>query len=677
MGKLFKTLFLICLVALLTGAVWVYREYLRGLPSIPSYFQWAARVPKTSKVYAADGRLIAQFYLQKRTLILPDAIPDNLKLAVLAAEDAGFFKHGPVSPISVLRALLIDLLYGRVKQGGSTITQQAVKVLFLSNKRTLHRKIRELVLAYMLERRMTKQQILSVYMSSVYLGLGNIGFEEAAEFYLHKDCEALTIPDAALLAGMISSPERNNPVTHPELAEQRRLIVLDRMLKKGFIDRKTWQAARVQHPVVYSRPRPSLGTAPYFASMVRKQLRLLLGDHSLETEGLRIYTTLDTGVQAYANWVEALGLAHLFRQGRRRLADENHAHKTVGNAQIIGCDARAGHWIVRTDKKGLKVNIPFAWAQRLFFSDLAPCAVKGRVRLRAILHQSDGTLTGIPVFGPQAAITVIDPTDFSVVAMTGGESFDASRFNRAVNAIRPVGSVAKPFIYAVALDTGKVAPGQTFPNTPLALRAGGGRWWRPSNYEGFDNKNYTLEQALAYSINVIAIRVLLRTGITAVSEFFTRLGIHARVPHNLSLALGSLETSPMEVAGAMGLFAHNGMYDRPFLIRQVMTFDGKLLFRHHARPRRVLQKWVARKVREYMHAVTTYGTGRSMAGIPDAWGKTGTTNRSREVWFAGGCAGMTMAVYVGYDDRLPMPHATGANTALPFFKNLCLLLHKR
>lgn len=676
MHKLTKALLLIALLATMMGLDWINREYIHGLPTVPTYTKWSSQVPKLSRVYSADGKIIARFYVQKRTIITPGNIPAHLKAAVLAAEDADFFNHGPISPLSVLRALMIDMISGRVMQGGSTISQQTAKVLFLTQERTMHRKFRELILAYMLERRMTKQEILSVYMSSVYLGRGNTGFEEAARFYLHKGARDLNFAEAALLAGMISSPEKNNPVTNQAGTRKRQLTVLKRMLNKGFIDKKTYEKAVADHPVIYHEPLETMGTAPYFAEQVRRQMHLILGRHRMQTQGLRIYTTINTRIQNYANWIEVLGLARLMTRGRHRNTDELVNHTVAGNAKIIKCDRKQGFWKVKTDKKGLVVRVPFEWAPRLFFPGRDPCSIRGRIRIHGVLRRDDNTRTAVPVFGPQAAIVVIDPSDFSVLAMVGGESFYASRFNRAINAIRPVGSVVKPFIYAVALDTGKVLPGQTFPNTPLALRAGHGRWWRPSNYEGFDNKDYTLEQAIAHSINVIAVRVLRRVGITAVAEFFTRLGLRARVPHNLSLALGSLETSPMEIAGAMGIFAHNGKYDRPFMIRQVMTFDGRILFRHRPAPRQVIKKWVARTVRGYMRAVATYGTGRSLAAIKDAWGKTGTTNRSREVWFAGGCKGLTAAIYVGYDDRLPMRRATGANTALPFFKALCELMNK-
>ena len=661
------------LISGIAGAYWIYHKYLRGLPTVPTYSKWVAKVPKLSRIYSADSRIIARFYVQKRTVILPDNIPANLKNAVLAAEDADFFKHGPINPLSVFRAMIIDLLSGRIVQGGSTIGQQTAKVLFLGHERTMRRKIRELVLAYLMEQRMTKNEIFSVYLSSVYLGYGNIGFEEAARFYLHKSSMDLTIPDAALLAGMISSPEKNNPITNPEEAHKRQVIVLKRMLAKGLMDPKIFKNTCNTHPKVYFKPPGNL-LAPYFASQVRRQIHQVLGNHHLQTEGLQIYTTLNTKIQNYANWVEALGLAELITHGRYRTKDEGVKHRVTGNARVIKCDRKHGFWKVKTDKKGLVVRIPFERAPRLFFQARDPCSVRGRLRIRGVMKNKDGTRTAVPVFGPQAAIVVTDPSDFSVLAMVGGEDFTSSQFNRAVNAIRPVGSVIKPFIFSVGLDKGRIKPNQTFPNTRLALRAGGGRWWRPSNYEGFDNRNYTLEQAIAHSVNVIAVRILRRVGIPEVSEFFTRLGLRARVPKNMSLALGSMETSPLEIAGAMGIFAHKGRYDRPFMIRQVMTFDGKVLFRHRPALRQVMAKWVARTVRGYMRAVATYGTGHSLADIPNAWGKTGTTNRSREVWFAGGCNGFTAAVYVGYDDRLPMPHATGANTALPFFKALCELL---
>jgi penicillin-binding protein 1A len=648
----------------------VYQGYLKGLPQVPDYYEWASTVPKLTRVYSVDGKVIAQFYKEKRTLLDPEHIPKHLKLAVLAAEDSGFFNHGPISPVSLLRAFFIDLFSARIRQGGSSITQQTVKVLFLSQERTLHRKFRELVLAFLMERRMTKQQILSVYMSSVYLGFGNIGFAEAARFYLRKDVQDISIAEAALLAGMVASPTGNNPVIRPEASERRRLTILKRMLKAGFITKKQYDSATDQSIKVYSKPSPTLGLAPYFAAEVRKKLVALVGRKKAYSGGLRVYTTLDSRLQGAVNWITALGLARLYKKGRRRSMDESKAGKRrLGNGTVVRCNREMGQWLVRMDD-GRRVAVPFVWGQRLFLPGQDPCIVHGRVTVKGIRKEGDALL-GVPVFGPQAAVVVVDPTDFGIQALTGGDVFAASRFNRAFFASRPVGSVVKPFIYAVALDEGKVKPDERFPNTPLVLRGGHGRLWRPSNYEGFDGKDYTLEQALAHSVNTIAIRVLMRVGVERVAEFFHRMGMAARVPRNLSLALGSMETSPLEIAVAMGMFAMDGRYDRPFLVRRITDWQGRVLFSHKVRLKRVMGRRAARQVRGFMRAVARYGTGRALRSLPGAWGKTGTTNRSREAWFAGGCGGRTAAVYVGYDDRLPMPRATGANTALPMFKAVC------
>lgn len=675
-------------IAALATAVRVIES---GLPEVPTFAQYAESVPKVSRVLASDGTVVAEFFTERRTVMDPDSIPPLLEKAILAAEDADFHEHEGLSYWGIARAMLVNLWKGRVSQGGSTITQQVVKQVLLSPERTYERKVREMLLARLVERRLTKKEILAIYASEVYLGGGRYGFEEAARFYFDKPASRLNLAEAALLAGLVQAPEALNPLRHPEAALRRQHYVLERMVAEGMVTEEEARKAARTEIRLWGREAPRLGAAPYFVDGVRREVTRLFGEGRLLRDGLTIETTLDLAVSDAAEVAVAWGLARLWAQGRTRERDEASAREAglvdgtddlldgipppprAVRARVETCDAPRGVLVV--DAGGVRARLdPRSLVRRV---------LAGRPDVYAVCRDGvevpvSGTggpgadAGGLPVvnaeIGPQAAVAVVDPVDRAVLALVGGEDFATRPFNRAVQSRRPIGSAVKPFLYATALESG-MAPTRTFPNTALRLRGAGGRPWVPRNFEGgWDGREYDIGTALAQSINVIAVRTLLEIGPAPVADLLESLGFEGSVPRDLSLALGSAEASPLEVANAMATFAAGGLYDTLFFVRRVTDRQGRTLLEHEPRPSRRVSRATARAIRAMMRRVVTEGTAREAASLPwPVFGKTGTTNRSREAWFVGSDGRLVAAFVVGYDDRLPMRGATGGNTAVPLF----------
>lgn len=661
-----------------------------GLPEVPTFEQYAESVPKVSRVLASDGTVIFEFFTERRTVMAPDQVPPMVEQAILAAEDADFYRHEGLSYWGIARAAIVNLWKGRVSQGGSTITQQVVKQVLLGPERTYERKVREMLLARLVERRLSKREILAIYASEVYLGRGRYGFEEAARFYFDKPAARLNLAEAALLAGLVQAPEALNPLRNPEGALRRQRYVLERMVAEGMVSEEEARKAARTRIHLWGREAPRLGAAPYFVDAVRREVTRLFGEGRLLRDGLTIETTLDLRVSDAAEVAVAFGLARLWAEGRTRERDEQHANEAglldgtddlqdaipppprAVRGRVIGCDADRG--LIEVEVGGLRASLDPRTLMRWVLAGrpdvYAPCRVGTEMPVSGTGERPppDAPPVVHAEVGPQAAVAVVDPVDRAVLALVGGEDFPTRPFNRAVQSCRPIGSLVKPFLYAAALERGMPAS-RTFPNAAVRLRGAGGRPWVPRNYEGgYDGQDYDIGTALARSINVIAVRAMMEIGAEPVADVLQSLGFSGHVPRDLSLALGSAEATPLEVANALATFAAGGLYDTPFLIRRVLDRQGRVLLEHEPRPSRRLSRESASTIRAMMRRVVTEGTARDAATLPwPIFGKTGTTNRSREAWFAGSDGRLVAAFLVGYDDRLPMRGATGGNTAVPLF----------
>jgi penicillin-binding protein 1A len=663
------------------------------LPPVPTFAEYEASVPKVSRILASDGTVVAEFFTERRTVIRPDDIAPVLEHALLAAEDSGFHTHAGLSYWGITRAMMVNAWRGEVRQGGSTITQQVAKQVLLSAERTIERKFKEFLAARLIEQKLTKREILAIYLSEVYLGHGRYGFEEASRYYFGKRTADLNAAEAALLAGLVSSPEANSPIRNPEGALARQHYVLGRMVEDGYLTADQAAAEARTQLRLLATEGGRVGAAPYFTDAVRREVTRLFGEGRLLHDGLTVETTLDLAASDAAEAAVSLGLAETFRHGRTRERDEDAAARGESpddgteeadgglppapkavRARIVRCDPNA--FAIEVEAGGTHAVLdPLSLGRRILGgkpSVWSICTEGGElpVSLAGATRAMDGRQ--VPVvnaeLGPQAAMVVLDPRDRGVLALVGGEAFAGRAFNRAVQSRRPIGSTVKPFVYAAALKAG-MTPDTTFPNVAIRFRGSHGRSWTPKNYEGgYDGRDYSLTEALAKSINVIAVRVVATITPGPVADLLAAVGVDGQVPRDLSLALGSAESSPLALANAFAAFASGGLHDTPYLIRRVTDAEGNVLLRHEPRPSRQVPAPVAATLKTMMRRVVTDGTGRAAASLPvPAWGKTGTSNRSREAWFVGSDGRRVVSVLVGYDDRLPMAGATGGETAVPFF----------
>lgn len=687
---LFAGLLVVAAVTSLLAAAVVVKLTEAGLPPVPTWDDYASNIPKVTRIRAADGTVVAEIFSERRTLVHPESLPPLLVNAVLAAEDGGFMEHQGLSYAGIARAMLNNLWKGRITQGGSTITQQVVKQVALSPERTFKRKFRELLLTRRFEISLTKREILAMYMSTIYLGHGRYGFEEASRFYFGKKASELAVHEAAMLAGLISSPEGNSILKNPDGAVGRQRHVLNRMAELGMITSEQATAAAGTSLLVWGRDDPMLGAAPYFVDAVLRDLRAIVGKDALDLSGLDVVTTLDLQTQTAVDKSVAEGLARLYSAGRQRLADEAAANMVMDEetGERLPPPPRAVVTKIESCRRGdrqafvevgqeLKVvsNRTLARMGGSVDSQLdALCDNKARIAISKGVGEVDSVHGRIEYvnaeLGPQASMVVIDSRTRAVRALVGGEDFGTRRFNRAVQSRMPIGSTIKPFIFAAALIAG-VPADKGWVNEPVAFRGHAGKLWKPRNYGGvYDGRTYDMTGALKDSINVIAVKILKDVGVDRVGELMESIGFSGSIPRDLSMALGSVEANPMELANAYAVFGSGGFFDAAWTVRRVTDFRGRVLAEHESRSARVLPADVARSMKVMMREVVVGGTAKALADLPgNVWGKTGTSSMSREAWFVGGFREMVAAVLIAYDDRLAMSGATGGNTAVPFFKS--------
>ncbi len=695
------------------------------LPDIEALREVRLQVPL--RVLARDGSLIAEFGEKRRVPLELDRIPPRLVQAFLAAEDDRFYRHPGVDWQGLVRAAIALVRTGEKRQGGSTITMQVARNFFLSREKTFARKLAEIFLALKIERSLSKDRILELYLNKIYLGQRAYGVGAAARVYYGKDVEALTLPEMAMIAGLPKAPSRDNPVASPERARARRDYVLGRMLALGMISRAEYEDAVAAPVTARLHAARTEVEAPYAAEMVRAELVARYGE-AVYTDGYVAVTTLSPRLQRAANAaLRANLLAYTRRHGWRgpearlelpagldgavpgegpwRILDRALAARApVGGlraAVVVAVGEREARAYLG---EGTLVTIPWeglAWARPFLSTDrrgpaprraadvLAPGDV---VRLE---HRADGSWWLAQVPQVAGALVALDPADGAILALVGGFDFKRSKFNRAVQAQRQPGSSFKPFIYSAALERG-FTPASLINDAPVvfddpALEA----TWRPENYSGRFHGPTRLREALVHSRNLVSIRLLREIGVGYAVRYATRFGFDpARLPRDLSLALGSGSVTPLAMARAYAVFANGGYRVDPYLLLEVRGPDGEPLER--ARPRRVCpdceaggpaddagaatadggwepaprvipaaNAWLMRSM---MQDVIRRGTGRAarVLGRPDIAGKTGTTNDQRDAWFCGFGPGVVAVAWTGFDRLAPLgERETGARAALP------------
>ena len=667
-----------------------------NLPEINSLTDYRPKLPL--RVFSSDGVLLGEFGEERRNFVSIKQIPQVMKDAVLAAEDARFYQHGGVDYKGVVRAALENLRDAR-SQGASTITMQVARNFYLSTEKTFTRKIYEILLSLKIESLLSKDQILELYMNQIYLGQRANGFAAASEVYFGKKLSEVTVAEAAMLAGLPKAPSAYNPVANPKRATTRQRYIINRMFETGFITEAQHDEALAQ-VLQYRTQSDSLVHAEFVAETARQLVFARYGEETY-TRGLNVYVTVNSTDQQVAYRALRKGLMDFeLRQVYRGPEAYVDLPKDPALVDARVAEALAEH----PDNDELKSAVVLESAPRKVTAmlqtgesitvtgeGLRPVASglsdkagpKTQVRAGAVVRamkspKGEWMLTQLPEV--EGALVAMDPRSGALRALVGGFDFGKSKFNHVTQAWRQPGSSFKPFIYSAALEKGFTA-GTIINDAPLFFDAGttGSQPWEPKNYDGKFDGPMPMQTALAKSKNMVSIRVLRATGADFAQDWITHFGFEAeKHPAYLTMALGAGSVTPMQMATAYSVFANGGYRLPPMLIQRVTDQKGKLLLEAKApvrdEARRVLPARNAFVMSTLLQEVARSGTAaKAQATLkrPDLYGKTGTTNDSMDVWFAGYHPTMTAVVWIGYDNPRKLgDRETGGGLSLPVWIEL-------
>ena len=668
--------------------VFLYRQFMETLPPIQAAVDY--QPPTTTQIFAADGSLIGEFYSQKRYLVPLDRIPAYVRQAFISAEDDSFYEHKGVDANGILRAFVNNIIAGGKVQGGSTITQQVVKTVLLTPQKSYERKLKEIILSTRLEQEVSKDDILTLYLNHIYLGSGAYGVAAAADEYFGKSIEDITLPEAALLAGLPQAPSRYSPYRHWPEAKARQRYVLNRMYEEGYIDRETRDAAIVE-PISMASRKGSFQAAPYFVEHVRRILEEKYGRTVLYELGLRVKTTLDPRMQQEAETALRRGIDRLsaerggFHNAYREMShEERNNYLRLQEAAFRGMErpeSGFSYEALVTNVRGSSARVqigPFAGDLVIPVSPTGKQTKLGLMDLiRARVVEEDdangdhGALRFEYDPGPllEGALVAMEPTTGVVRALVGGYDFDRSHFNRAIQARRQPGSSFKPLVYAAALDR-NFTPASVIVDEPISYKDNG-RIWSPQNFDKKFHGPTSLREALTKSRNVVTVRLAERIGLSYLTNYLPRFGLQGPIPRNLSISLGTLEVTPMELAVAYSTFANNGLRATPVMITEISDAQGQVLERNEPQLTQVLPPTTAYQMTSMLQDVVRRGTGTAAQGLaqPTA-GKTGTTNDLEDAWFVGYTPQLLSVVWIGFDNKRPLgPKSTGGKVSAPIWKD--------
>ena len=654
-----------------------------NMPKVESLSEFTPGV--ITRLFDRDGEVFATYAKEKRVLIEDGEVPPLLQNAILAAEDSNFFQHGGIDAEGVLRAMTQNLRQGRLAMGGSTITMQLARQLYLTPKKTWQRKAEEALLAVELEKKFSKQQILTLYCNLIFMGHGNYGMESAARAYFGKTVQDVDLSEAAILAGIPQRPSAYSPYRNPDLVITRRDYVLRRMREEGYITEEEYQET-INLPLLVIPNRQKDLRAPYFAEEVRRYLESTYGSEGLLEQGLQVDTTLDPAIQAATEEALQQGLISLdHRHGWRgalhhvgiedlesyelpswrdvELQAGNWYEALVTDVSSRGAEVRIGDTVLRMDPEGLKWTRHQDPRRVLKTGDVVWVSLSAgedeEAPLDVVHLEQEPELEG--------AAIVLESSTGAIRAMVGGWDFDRSSFNRATQARRQVGSAFKPFVFGAALETG-FTPADTIFDAPTVFPgANNVPSYSPRN---FYRKYYgitTLRRALEKSMNVCSAKLMDIVGVERTIDFARRCGIRSNLPPYPSLALGSAELIPLELAGAYSAIANQGVYLEPYLIERVHTPDGQELETHRPRAHKAMEPEIAYVLGHILEGVVDRGTAVRLSRLDlDLAGKTGTTDDYIDAWFVGYTPTYTILTWVGHDvNRSIGRNMTGAEAALP------------
>ncbi len=698
--------------------VGAYLYISKSLPRVDTLADY--RPPIITRVLSDDGSVIAELFEERRIIVPVSRMPKQLIQAFVAAEDANFFKHKGIDVVSILRAALKNIEAGGIVQGGSTITQQVAKSLLLTPERKFKRKFKEAILAYRMENRLSKDEILYLYLNQIFLGHGAHGVQAAAENYFDKDVEELTLAEASILAGLPKAPSRYSPYRHYERAKERQVYVLGRMVSEGFISQEEADLAKAEELEIRPRINQHITDAAYFTEQVRRYLEDTYGEELLYHGGLEVHTSMSLRMQLTAQAAVQANLRnHEKRQGYRGpltvLSEEEEEEflqqqvetfiekapqvNDIVEAVVNGADQKSLHLRI-ADQQGRIVLKTAAWAgppqlvkrgakatgNATESTTRLPPGAKIQTRIIEIPKEGPWQLTLEQDPQAQGALLAMNPHTGQIKAMVGGYDFRTSQFNRVLQARRLPGSAMKPLIYAAALDKG-YTPATVILDTPLIfkerLESGEIKEWKPKNYSKRFYGPVPLRTALAKSYNVITIKILEDIGVRYAANYARKLGIESHLDEDLTLGLGSSALTPMELARSYAVLANGGVRVTPTYINKVLDRDGKIVESNDpaAFPggvqagqtltgqerNRVISADTAYLTTNLLESVVQKGTGwRAKALKRPAAGKTGTTNDLKDAWFIGYIPQLLAVTWVGYDQERPLgKKETGSKAAAP------------
>jgi penicillin-binding protein 1A len=668
-------LLLSALIGALGGLLLIYSTDLPQVERLENY-----RPISTTELYDIQGRTIGSFALQRRVVASYNDFPKVLRDALISTEDKSFYRHSGINIWRIVGAAYRDVESGERAQGASTLTMQLARNLFLSPDRSYHRKIEEALLAIQIERRFTKEQIFTLYANQIYLGHGVYGFEAASEYYFSKPAKLLTLDEATLIAGLPKSPVYYSPVNHPDRALHRRNLVINAMLEDGKITASQATESR-NKPLRLNLARDPNSLAPYFVEEVRRALESKYGTDEVHSGGLRVYTSLDMGLQTAANQAVLDGLAVY----ERRHGWQGHLENILLEGQTLA-DYRHPDWE--------EPSLPGSYVHALVTAVSPTTAAVKIANSAATLSQADVAWTRKPIAklltlgdvvyvkmlslennqarvsleqdsGAQGALLAIDNATGDVRAMVGGRDFNLSKFNRSTQALRQVGSSFKPYVYTAAIDRG-ARPDDTVLDAPVTFQTASGPY-SPHNFDEKYEGTITLRRALAQSRNIPALRIADKTGIRTVEDYARKFGISSPLPPYLPVALGAAEVTLIEQTSAYSVFPDDGVRLVPRLITKVTDYDGRILEENYPEVKDVISSRTARLMTSMLEGVVQHGTAVAATKLkmPLA-GKTGTTNDFTDAWFVGFSPSVTAGVWIGYDEKKSLgPKETGARAALP------------
>jgi penicillin-binding protein 1A len=691
--------FLLLLSILIISVLWSYSN------NIPDYkFLKNYKPPVSSKAYSGDGELVADFSKEKRIFVPYNSIPKNVINSFLSAEDKNFFSHPGVDAKGVLRAVInniSNIISSKRLEGASTITQQVAKNFLLTNEVSLNRKIKEAILAFRIERALSKQRILELYLNQIYLGSGAYGVAAASLEYFDKSIKDLNYAEAALLASLPKAPSRYNPYRNIELAKFRRNLVLKNLFDNKYIDLNLYNKLQDKKINLNKSKKVFLEDAQYYIEDVRKNVIETLSYDKVYKQGFNINTPIDLELQKIATETLRNGLiSYDKRKGwRGPLVNKNYTKNWSSNLEKFNLE-KSINWklaiVKKIDKFSATIETENNLSGKIEFKDISwtKKEFEQLLKLGDIIYvkQIEGnnySLKQLPKIN--GGMVVMNPYTGRVLALSGGFSFKESEFNRATQALRQPGSAFKPFVYALALEN-KYTPTSLILDAPLVLEQGVDlKMWKPENYGKKFYGPSTLRTGLEKSRNLMTVRIAQDLGVEKIIKFSKDLNIYENPEKLLSISLGSAETTLLKLTSAYSVFVNGGKLVEPILIDRIQDSEGKTIFNNEKRKcincdqisylgkdypsiknsyKKIFSSQTAYQMTSILEGVVQRGTAKKLKDLKlTIAGKTGTTNKNTDTWFIGFTSNLLIGVYVGYDNPISLGrYETGSKTALPIFK---------